>query len=297
MIDLHIHTNHSDGTDTVEELLKNAEKKNLDIISITDHDSVGAYFELEKNPELIKLYSGKIIIGTELKTCYRHVPIEVLGYGIDYKKLRIHIIDDEKMQRELLEKMKKVSDNLGLKYNKNSTYIDRSDPTKQWGAFVMGTELLKYNENKEILDKIGGSFTASSFFRVHQSNQESPFYLDETYASLDINEIISRIHEVGGLAFLAHGYIYPFKDQDAVIEEILATTDIDGMECIYTEFSEDERKKAYDLCKKYNKFMSGGTDYHAKNKPDIELGTGRNNNIKIENDFIKDWVDKVTIWG
>lgn len=296
MIDLHMHTNHSDGTDSVEELLKNAEKKNLEIISITDHDSVGAYFELEKNPQLMSLYSGKLIIGTELKTCYNHVPVEVLGYGIDYKKLRIHKIDDEKMQKELLEKMKNISDSLGLKYDKESTYIDRSDPTKQWGAFVMGTELLKFDENKEILNKIGKEFTAASFFRDHQSNLDSPFYLDETYASLDINEIISRIHEVGGLAFLAHGYIYPFKNKDELIEEILSTTDIDGMECIYTEFSDEEIKKAYNLCKKYNKFMSGGTDYHAKNKPDIELGTGRNNNVKIEKNFIEDWVDKVSVW-
>lgn len=50
MIDLHTHTNHSDGTDSVEELLKNAEKSNIEILSITDHDSVGAYFELEKKP-------------------------------------------------------------------------------------------------------------------------------------------------------------------------------------------------------------------------------------------------------
>lgn len=43
MIDLHLHTNHSDGTDTVKELLQNAQNNNLEIISITDHNSVGAY--------------------------------------------------------------------------------------------------------------------------------------------------------------------------------------------------------------------------------------------------------------
>ena len=52
MIDLHIHTNHSDGTDSVEELLHKAEEKKLEIISITDHDQIGAYIEIEK----IKLY-------------------------------------------------------------------------------------------------------------------------------------------------------------------------------------------------------------------------------------------------
>lgn len=48
MIDLHMHTKYSDGTDGVIEFLKKAEKANLDIISITDHNTVKAYFELEK---------------------------------------------------------------------------------------------------------------------------------------------------------------------------------------------------------------------------------------------------------
>ena len=47
------------------------------------------------------------------------------------------------------------------------------------------------------------------------------------------------------------------------------------------------------FCKKYNKFMSGGSDYHAKNKPDINLGTGRNNNMKIEKSLIEPWINKV----
>ena len=296
MIDLHMNTNHSDGTDSVEELLKKAEKKNLEIISITDHDSVGAYFELEENPELMKLYSGKLIIGTELMTYYRGVSIEILGYGIDYKKLRMQEIDIEKMQQTILSNMKNVAKNLGLKFDERNTYVDQSDVSRQYASCVMAAELLKYDENKEILNRIGDKFTIPTFFRIHQSDKKSPFYFDTSNLLLDINEIISRIHEAGGLAFLAHGYIYPFKNKDEIIEEILSTTNIDGMECIYTEFLEEERKKAYNLCKKYNKFMSGGTDYHAKNKPDIELGTGRNNNIKIEKDFIKDWVHRVAIW-
>lgn len=294
MIDLHIHTNNSDGTDTVEELLRKAEEKKLEIISITDHDSVGAYYEIEKNPELRKLFSGKIIIGSELKTVYDKVPIEVLGYGIDYKKIRIHRVNEDKLQKEVLEKLKQVAKKLGLKYDEENTYIDQNDPTKQWGAFTMGTELLKHEENLEKIKEIG-EFIPTSFFRVHQSNKKSPFYVDETYASIDIYELISRIHEAGGLAFLAHGYIYPFDNKDKTIEEILATTDIDGMECIYTDFSDEERKKAIALCKKYNKHMSGGTDYHAKNKPHIDLGTGTNNNINIDKNLIDSWIGKIAL--
>ena len=292
MIDLHTHTNHSDGTDSVEEILKNAERSNIEILSITDHDSVGAYFELEENPNLRNLYSGKIIVGSELKTFYDKVSIEILAYGIDYKKIRIHKYDALKMQIEILEKYKKIASELGLKYNNDEMYIDRENPSKQWASFVLATELLKHDENKEIIQKIG-EFNPTSFFRVHQSNRDSAFYYDESYASIDINETISRIHEAGGLAFLAHGFIYPFNDKAKTIEEILTTTEIDGMECIYSLFSEEERKIAFELCKKYNKYMSGGTDYHAKNKPDIMLGTGKINNVCIPKEIIEPWINKI----
>ena len=77
MIDLHLYTKHSDGTDSVTELLENVENANLDIISITDHDSVDAYFELE-DENLRKIFSGKIITGVEMKTHYNGIPIEGL---------------------------------------------------------------------------------------------------------------------------------------------------------------------------------------------------------------------------
>lgn len=48
MIDLHMHTKYSDGTDEITDFLKKAEENNLEIISITDHNTVKAYFELEK---------------------------------------------------------------------------------------------------------------------------------------------------------------------------------------------------------------------------------------------------------
>ncbi len=292
MIDLHIHTTHSDGTDSVEELLKKAEEKKLEIISITDHDEIGAYIELEENKNLRNLYKGKIIVGAELKTVWDRVPIEILAYGIDYKKIRIHKINMNELQKEVLKKLKKVAKDLGLIYDEKNVYIDEKDPAKKFASFIIGTELLKYKENFEKIKEIG-EFIPTSFYRVHQSNKNSPFYVDETYISIDINETISRIHEAGGLAFLAHGYIYPFENKDKTIEEILKTTAIDGMECIYTEFNTQEREKAIKLCKKYDKFMSGGTDYHAKNKPDISLGTGRNNNIKIEKELIEPWVNKI----
>ena len=59
MIDLHLHTNCSDGTDSPTELLKKAEEKHLEYISITDHDNCDAYEQL-KNINISEIFSRKV---------------------------------------------------------------------------------------------------------------------------------------------------------------------------------------------------------------------------------------------
>ena len=86
MIDLHIHTNNSDGTDTVQELLKKAEELNLEYISITDHDNCNGYEQLKKI-NISDFFSGKIIPGIEIKCTYKRRTIEVLGYKINTDKM------------------------------------------------------------------------------------------------------------------------------------------------------------------------------------------------------------------
>lgn len=82
MIDLHIHSSHSDGKDTVIEILKKAQNKNLTYISITDHNTCAAYQEL-KQINVEEYYTGKIIAGIELNTKVLGMPIEILGYQIN----------------------------------------------------------------------------------------------------------------------------------------------------------------------------------------------------------------------
>ena len=86
MIDLHMHTTYSDGTENCETVLKKCQQKNLDYISITDHNTALVYKELE-NKNVKDFYNGKIIPGIELNTKVLNIPIEILGYGIDYAKM------------------------------------------------------------------------------------------------------------------------------------------------------------------------------------------------------------------
>lgn len=291
MIDLHMHTNKSDGTDSVEELLEKAEKEQLEIISITDHDSIDAYYDLE-NEKIRNRFSGKIIIGAELKTFYKGVPIEVLAYGIDYKKIKIHKIKMYELQKKILEEYKKIGKKLGLKFDEN-IFISETDSMKKFASFTFASEILKYEENKNILFSIGPECDAATFYRVHASNKDSIFYYDESRESISLEETLIRIHDAGGIAFLAHPYLYPYKNKEEIIEEIVKDFEIDGLECEYPLFSKQERDGLKKIATKYNKYMSGGTDYHAKNKPDILIGKGIKGNINITKDLIKLWINKV----
>lgn len=291
MIDLHLHTNHSDGTDSVKELLENAEKQKLDIISITDHNSVGAYFELEENPEIRKIYSGEIIIGSEIKAIFDDVNIEILAYGIDYKKINIKKENKQQVQNDILKHYINVAKKLGIKVDEDIK-IDLKDPTKIFACWVFYDSILKYKENEKILKSLG-PINRTTFYRDHEGNRNSPFYYNTSKYYDDIQTLIDKIHESGGLAFLAHGLLYPFDNKKEAIEKILKTTTIDGLECIYPLFNKKDTDFMINLCQKYQKFMSGGSDYHAKNKPTISMGTGLNNNISIQKTFVKDWVNKV----
>lgn len=295
MIDLHMHTSHSDGTDSVQELLLKAQMDKLEIISITDHDSIDAYKDLE-NKQIRSLYSGKIITGTELKTHYNGVPIEILGYGIDYNKLRIHKMDIYNLQVEGLEEYKRIGKKLGMIFD-NEISVSKTDSSRKFASFVFASEILKYKENRKILFSIGPECDATTFYRIHASNKNSIFYCDETKNYMSLEETISRIHEAGGLAFLAHPLIYPYDNENKIeeIEKILINYNLDGLECEYPLFNNDERNSLKELAKKYNKYMSGGTDYHAKNKPNINIGTGIEGNINISKNLIDNWINKVKL--
>lgn len=294
MIDLHMHTNHSDGTDSLEELLRNAEKAGLELISITDHDSVDAYFELEKNPELRKIYQGKIIIGTELRAMYKKTNIEILGYGIDYHKLHIMEVDQFLIQEKMLKHFKQVADRLGICYEEN-IQVKRHDPKFFYASHTFARSVLSFEKNIPIFEKMGLMFKPEEFYRIHESNIKSPFYTDnsEDYPSLET--VVGDIHNAGGLAFLAHSYVYPFENHKETITEILRNTNIDGAECEYPTFTEKQREEIKKLCEETGKFKSGGSDYHAKNKPDIKLGTGIDGNLNISKELIKEWENKVQL--
>lgn len=291
MIDLHIHSTHSDGTDTTIELLKKAEKLGLEIISITDHDKVDAHLELE-NVNITDYYNGILIKGVEFKSVYKSVPIEILAYGIDARKIKKTIIDkmksQDKKQEKKLAHLKRIGKSIGLKFDDNI----QIDEEHIYASLTFSREIFKYAENTKIMQKYDLGTDETLFYRKAQSNPNSVFYVDESEEVIPPEQIIKEIHNAGGFAFMAHPLLYPFKNKFETIEEFVKEHSIDGLECYYPLFSAEEREKLVEICRKYNLYKSGGSDYHGLNKPGINMGTGKDN-LNISRELVNDWIRKL----
>ena len=111
--------------------------------------------------------------------------------------------------------------------------------------------------------------------------------MSKYYPSLD--KIIDIIHEAGGLAFIAHFYEYSsIGNKSETLDNIVKEYNIDGIECYYSTFTDEQTQYLIEYCKTNDLLISGGTDYHGKNKKDINLGIGKGN-LEILDEVISNW--------
>lgn len=292
MIDLHMHTNNSDGADTTEELLKKAEKLQLKYISITDHDNCYAHEEIREQ-HLDKLFSGKIITGIEIKCIYNKKTIEVLGYKFDLNKMSNWVKDfykdksKEKLQLKYFNKTYDACKELGFKLT-DKAKIDWN-PKTDWASFTIYTDLKKYHENEKVYaEDILNDFT--TFNKKYCGDPNNILYIDKSDDYPSLKTAIKAIKDSGGLVFMPHLFIYKsIKDKEAFINDIITNYDVDGLECYHSEFTEEEIKYLLRLTEERKLLRSGGSDYHGSNKKDIEMAFGKGN-LKIENSLVESWI-------
>lgn len=291
MIDLHIHTNNSDGSDDIIEILKKAEEQKISCIAITDHESVNAYYEL-KEINVKQYYSGEIVSGIELKNFYKDRVIDILAYNIDIDKFKEYLDKNykEKTHRVLetknLKHFYKQAKEYGLKLDPINTI--KWNPDKDWGSVVFYNELKKHPENEKKVPKdLWESF--SNFKKDYVYNRENMFFLDKKDDYPSPKKTIEEIHKLGGLAFLAHVHEYKWvENKIEYIKQLVKECKLDGVECYYSNFSDKQTKELIEFCKKNNLYISGGTDFHGTRRPSVKLGIGKGN-LNIPEEIIQVW--------
>jgi len=286
IIDLHSHTTKSDGTYTPDELLIEAEKNNLEILSITDHESVEAYYTFNRT-----LFSGIIIPGLELRTSCFGVAIEILAYGFDLDKMRTilkkyHYKNTEELDKYMIQLAYEQYTQRNVLLDK--TFIEDYDPIKhpRLSKYIQSC-VSKYSENNVFLKDMP---EGKSFFRCCITNPNSPLFLDLSSAFPSIEELISAIKSADGLVSIPHIFEYR-ENAEKILIHLLENYDIDIIECYYPSFSQEQTNYLLEICEKYNKFSSGGSDFHGSLRPEVCLGSGEKNNLYVPKEKIEKWIN------
>jgi predicted metal-dependent phosphoesterase TrpH len=284
MLDMHMHSNCSDGQDTPIELLKKCQKFGLEYVSITDHDNCNAYNDAAS---LAKVFSGKIITGIEMQAYFKGLSIEILGYGFNVAKMQksiknLYLLFDA-VNNEELSRLYNICKNIGIifecdvieKYQNNSGVYGVYYATQ-----YLHSQIIKNPYNKRFVPDNESWQQEHVFFKRHISNPNSLFYMDESDLIPSAKKVIETIHDACGLAFIAHVFEY----RENALSVLKGLVDfIDGVECFHSSFSNEQTEFLTEFCNEKNLFISGGSDYHGSKRPEISLGS------KVPKEHVDKW--------
>lgn len=273
MIDLHTHTNHSDGTLTPIEILKRAQARNLTHLSITDHNNVDAYFAIGNYQDH---FTGKLINGIEMACFYRGREIEILGYDFDLNKIKellhgVYMTHDQVMTI----KAKKIYNAL-IKNNVRlspDTKPENFDTAKDYyPSKYFWQDITKYPENKQIITDQDAWNNSVMWYRHYFANPHSPFFIGEDNFYPSVETVINIIKQSGGKTFIPHIFTY----RDNALEYLTGLTrefQIDGIECYYFKHTPEQIEYLLNFCKENNLLISAGSDFHGKAGYPDDVGT------------------------
>jgi predicted metal-dependent phosphoesterase TrpH len=247
--DLHTHTSFSDGHLNPEELLKKASRLGIEVISITDHDSINAFKVAKKFADQFGI---EVIPGVEISSDIRDSEVHILGYFIDpqNKELEhyLHFFREERYKRaiRIVEKL----NILGLT-------ITMDDVLKQVDNSAIGrphiAQALLLNEQ------------VKSYFEAFYKylGNHAPAY--EKKVHLSPQSAFKIISDAGGLSFIAH----PGNMPEILIKELI-DAGVDGIEVVHPSHTPERVKFYRGIVNEYFLLESGGSDFHGGKREDEE---------------------------
>jgi 3',5'-nucleoside bisphosphate phosphatase len=279
MIDLHTHTDRSDGTFTPAELVAEAVRVGLRALAITDHDTMvgcDAALPYAKDAGL------DLVCGIELSTRYKGQSVHLLGYfpnGGPSPEFRAWL-------DFLLESRR----------DRNRRLITRLQS--------LGVDItLEDVENK------GRTLTARPHFArvlvdkgyVKDLQEAFDVYLDESAKGyvqrqeVPIDEAIERIAAAGGVSSLAHPVRIAKNDWEKLAEYVadFASMGLGAMEVYHSDHSPENVGYYQSLAGRFRLGVTGGSDFHGANKPSIALGTGHRGNLRVPDELLEELRAKV----
>ena len=266
MIDLHTHTNCSDGTDSPRELVNKAIVQGLEILGITDHDTTSGWQEATDSLR----GSLKLVLGSEISCLTTDgISVHMLGLLFDPNHVEMQQVLEETRDgrlprmRKMIEKMRAEGMDISIDDVKNAMPI---------GATMGRPHLADALVAKKIVKSRDEAF-------VDLLHNESRFYV--SHAAPTPVEAISLIKRAGGVAVIAHPFA-SLRGQVLKAENFadLVAAGLNGIEVDHRDQNPDERGMLRTIAQELDLVVTGSSDYH---------GTGKLNSLAENHTHREQW--------
>lgn len=262
IMDLHVHTNCSDGSLSPKEVIDLAVKNCVTVISITDHDTIDAYsdelFDYAESRNLI------LIPGIEISTKYNKCGIHVLGYNFD--------LNNENLRKELI-KLKNARHNylydVSLKINElgYEVNVEKLDKIEVVTKADIALDVISNPNNKKLLLNVFGHIPNKGEFIEMLLNNGCPAYVEKY--TITPRKAVEIIEKAGGKAVFAHPVAYKYEDNlsDDDILAIVNDMKVKVIEANYHYVDKNNNKIEEsshwkEFAKSHNLLCSVGSDFH-----------------------------------
>ncbi|MBB6051894.1 PHP domain-containing protein [Armatimonas rosea] len=260
--DLHTHTTASDGTLTPTELVTAAHQCGLGLLAVTDHDTTAGVAEAQA---AALGYGMQFLAGVELSAEGAPGKCHLLGLGIDPHHAplvtTLATLSENRRQRNL--KIIARLNALGV-----AITLEEVIALAPRGANIGRPHIAAVLLAKGVVTDLREAFT-------RYLADDAAAYVEK--ATLSPAEAIALVHEAGGLCFLAHPGLLKLAAHETHESRVraLAALGLDGIEAYYSSYSPADEARFLRLAEKYQLLVTGGSDFHGDNKPDVPLGIVR----------------------
>lgn len=275
-VDLHLHSYYSDGTETPSEIVHKASQLGIQVLALTDHDCV---LGIDEAREAAAAYSMTVISALEFsigeETKHGYPDLHILAYGIRHHDHVLQPVLKRIHEIRLQQKICQVE-----KLQTHGLHVPIDDVL----ALAHGVPTLMHIAQVALMhNRRSFSSIQDVFDQYLVVNATYSTYVPRTF-EIYAEETIELIHEVGGVAVLAHPGLYAdVVRMDNVIYR-LAQAGLDGLEVRYTyaknrgfyqasNYIEGKLIEHFDaLADELDLLKTAGSDYHGTAKPTIVLG-------------------------
>lgn len=267
-IDLHIHSNVSDGKLSVQDTINLAKISNVTTLAFAEHYNMGSY-NLAK-----ELTAGtiEIIPAVEISTSLanfglskKHV-CHILAYYPSYKIC--NILDTYEKSRDTCVKktLKKLRKTIPISYNDVVKYARNKQSI---GRFDIAIALYQKGYAKSPVAAYGQFLELGSSFYIEREK-------------LDVVSLIQKIREINGVPVIAHPKSIKLNFDDMFsFTRTLKESGLEGIEVYNPCNTEEQRQEFLKLCEFFDLLPTCGSDFHGISERNVLLGTGINNNLCI----------------